>query len=81
MNDGLMEVFLIRMPKDLIALNEIAFNMLNGTLQSSQIDFFSAKTVEVDIQPGTHWTLDGEYEEGADHCSVATIESAISLIR
>lgn len=81
MNDGLMEVFLIRMPKDLIALNEIAINMLNGTLQSSQIDFFSAKTVEVDIQPGTHWTLDGEYEEGADHCSVSTIESAISLIR
>ena len=81
MNDGFMEVFLIRVPKDLIDLNEIAVNMLNGTLHSSQIEFFSAKNVEVDIQPGTHWTLDGEYEEGKDHCEIRTIESAISLIQ
>lgn len=81
MNDGLMEVFLIRMPKDLIAMNEIAINMLNGTLHSSQIEFFSARHIEVDIQPGTHWTLDGEYEEGADHCDIRAIDSAIKLIR
>ena len=81
MNDGLMEVFLIRMPKDLLELNEIGINMLNGTLNASQIEFFSAEHVEVDIQPGTHWTLDGEYEEGADHCEINTIKSAISLIR
>jgi YegS/Rv2252/BmrU family lipid kinase len=81
MNDGLMEVFLVRMPKDLIALNEIAINMLNGTLGSNQIDFFSAGHIEVDIQPGTHWTLDGEFEEGTDHCEIRAVESAIKLIR
>lgn len=81
MNDGLMEVFLIRMPKDPIALSDIAINMLNGSLKSHQIEFFSAKEIEVDIQPGTHWTLDGEYEEGQDHCVITTVESAISLIR
>lgn len=81
MNDGLMEVFLIRMPTDILKLNDIALNMLNGTLHSSQIDFFSAKNIEVDIEPGTHWTLDGEYEEGQDHCVISTVESAISLIR
>ena len=80
MNDGLLEVFLIHMPKDLIDLNEIAFNMLNGTLNSSQIDFFSARQIEVDIQSGTHWTLDGEFEEGADHCEIKAIDSAIRLI-
>ena len=81
MNDGLMEVFLIRMPTDLIQLNEIAFNMLNGTLHSSQIEFYSARNIEVDIEAGTHWTLDGEYEEGNEHCVISTMESAISLIR
>ena len=81
MNDGLMEVFLIRMPKDLIALNDIGINMLNGTLNSSQIEFFPAKNVDVEIEPGTHWTLDGEYEEGSEICRIETIESAISLIR
>lgn len=81
MNDGLVEVLLVRMPRDLIKLNDIAVNMLNGTLHSDQIEFFSAKNIEVDIQSGTHWTLDGEYEEGADHCVITTVESAISLIR
>ncbi len=81
MNDGLMEVLLVKMPRDLIALNEIAVNMLNGTLHSNQIDFFSARNIEVDIEPGTHWTLDGEYEEGRAHCVISTIDSAISLIR
>ena len=81
MNDGLMEVLLVKMPHDLIALNAIAVNMLNGTLHSSQIEFFSAKNIEVDIEPGTHWTLDGEYEEGMDHNTVMTVDSAISLIR
>ncbi|MBQ6389554.1 MAG: YegS/Rv2252/BmrU family lipid kinase [Mogibacterium sp.] len=81
MNDGLMEVFLIRMPKDIIELNDIGVSMLNGTLKSSQIEFFSARTVEVVPDQGTHWTLDGEYEEGSDVCTITTMDSAISLIR
>lgn len=81
MNDGLMEVFLIKMPHDLIALSDISINMLNGTLNSNQIEFFSAKNIEVEVEPGTHWTLDGEFEEGQDHCEIKTMESAISLIR
>lgn len=81
MNDGLMEVLLVRMPKDPIALNDIVVNMLGGTLASSQIEFFSAKDIEVEIDPGTHWTLDGEYEEGRDVCNINTVRSAITLIR
>lgn len=81
MNDGLMEVFLIRMPHDLISLNDIAINMLNGSLKSDQIEFFSARDIIVEVDPGTHWTLDGEYEEGKEICEIKTIDSAISLIR
>ncbi len=81
MNDGLMEVFLVRMPKDMIALNDIAVSMLNGSLKSDQIEFFSVRDVIVEIDPGTHWTLDGEYEEGAELCDIRTMDSAISLIR
>lgn len=81
MNDGQMEVFMIRMPRDPIALNDIAINMLNGSLKSDQIEFFSARTIDVEVNPGTHWTLDGEYEEGSDKCHITTMESAITLIR
>ena len=81
MNDGLMEIFLIRMPNDMLQLNDIAFHMLNGSLNSSHIEFFSARTADVWIDKGTHWTLDGEYEEGSEYCRIDTIDSAISLIR
>lgn len=81
MNDGLMEVLLVRMPKDPIELNSIVVNMLNGTLNTRQIEFFSAKDIRVEIDHGTHWTLDGEYESGEDTNTINTLRSAIRLIK
>jgi len=81
MNDGLMEILLVNMPKDPLALNDIVVNMLDGSLRSDQITFFSAKDIEVEIDSGTHWTLDGEYEQGADICTIQTLRSAIKLIK
>lgn len=81
MNDGLMEVLLVKMPKDLIALNDIAISTLGGSFKSDQIETYSAREVKVEIDEGTHWTLDGEYEAGSGLCEIKTLESAISLIR
>ena len=81
MNDGLMEVMMIRMPKDLIELSEIAASTLGGTFNAPEIEKYSAREIRVEIDEGTHWTLDGEYEEGSTVCEIKTIESAISLIR
>ena len=80
MNDGLMEVLLVKMPKDPLELNNIVVNMINGSLMAAEIDFFSARNISVDIQEGTHWTLDGEYEEGQTHNEINTIRSAINLV-
>ena len=81
MNDGMMEVLLVKMPKDIIDLNDIAISMLGGTFKSSQIESFSAGNVRVEIAEGTHWTLDGEYEAGSSVCTIHTLKSAISLIK
>ncbi|HHW95271.1 MAG TPA: YegS/Rv2252/BmrU family lipid kinase [Mogibacterium sp.] len=81
MNDGLMEVLLVRMPRDPMALSDIVTSMLGGSFRSDQIEFFSAKDIRVEIDTGTHWTLDGEYEEGRDICNITTMRSAISLIK
>lgn len=80
MNDGIMEVLLVRVPKDPIELNSIVVNMLNGTLNTREIEFFSARNIRVEVAEGTHWTLDGEYEPGAEICEIETLRSAISLI-
>ena len=80
MNDGKMEVLLIKMPKDLLEMNDIVAGMLTSNLESMSADFFSAKKINVDIDEGTHWTLDGEYEEGTSHVEIDTLESAIKII-
>ena len=81
MNDGLMEILMIKMPKDIIELNDIAISTLGGTFQSHQIETFSAANVTVEIEEDTHWTLDGEYEKGGNTCEIRTLKSAITLIR
>ncbi len=80
MNDGQMEVLLIKMPRDIIALNDIAISTLGGSFKSNQIESFSARDLRIEIDGNVHWTLDGEYEEGAEICDIHTIESAISLV-
>ena len=81
MNDGLMEVLLIKMPKDLIELSDTTASILNGTFKSHQIEKYSAQRVTFELDEDIHWTLDGEYEKGSGICEIDTIESAISLIK
>ena len=80
-NDGLMEVILIRMPRDLIELSDITASILGGTFNSQQIEKYSARNVTFELDENVHWTLDGEYEKGSGICEINTIKSAISLIR
>ena len=81
MNDGLMEVILIRMPNDLIELSDITASILGGTFKSHQIEKYSAHKVTFELDEDVHWTLDGEYEKGSGICEIDTVGSAISLIR
>ena len=81
MNDGLMEVLLIRTPKDLIELSDTTASILGGTFKSHQIEKYSVRSATFEIEEDTHWTLDGEYEKGNRICEIKTLESAISLIR
>lgn len=81
MNDGLMEVMMVKMPRDILDLSDIATSMLSGNFNSHQIETLSAHEVTVEIESGVHWTLDGEYEEGAELCEIKTIQSAVQLIR
>ena len=81
MNDGLMEVLLIRTPKDLIELSDITASILGGSFKAHEIEKYSARSITFEIDENIHWTLDGEYEKGSGICEIKTLESAISLIR
>lgn len=80
MNDGMMEVLLIEAPSSLLELNEMVRALLGNSLEAPNITFFSARDIKVEIDEGTHWTLDGEYEKGAESIEIHTLQSAIELI-
>jgi diacylglycerol kinase family enzyme len=44
------------------------------------ISLFSTDKLEVTASPEMPWTLDGEYQEGAENIIIENLQSAISII-
>lgn len=80
MNDGMMEVLLIKTPSNIIELNDTVRSLITSTFDASTVKLFSAQNIKVEIDESVHWTLDGEYEKGAGSIEVKTLRSAIRLI-
>lgn len=81
MNDGKLEVLLIKSPKNIIDLTTIVTAITQGNFRDCpMISFFSSKKVEIEADPSMPWTLDGEYQEGQEHIVIEAQKSAIRLI-
>lgn len=78
LDDGLFEVTLIRMPKNILELQEIASSLLLQDDKSDMIISCKAKKVKVVSENEVAWTLDGEY--GGAH-TVAELENRQHAIR
>jgi YegS/Rv2252/BmrU family lipid kinase len=79
-NDGLFEVMLIKMPKNLIDLTKIVVSINTQDYDPETITFFQAS--EVFIYPETEipWTLDGEYAPGSREIHIRNIPNALQLV-
>lgn len=80
MNDGRMEVILVRNPKNIIELHQVTKAILEGTMKADCINFMSASRIRIEIEEGTHWTLDGEFEEGKVNNEINIIKGGINII-
>lgn len=80
MNDGLMEVLLIKSPKNLLDVNSIARSLLANDLDTKDIAFYSAKTVQFEMSSDVPWTLDGEYKEGESDIKIETVRDAVNIL-
>ena len=80
MNDGLMEVLLIKSPKNLLDVNSIARSLLANDLDTKDIAFYSAKTVRFEMSSDIPWTLDGEYKEGESDIKIETVCDAVNIL-
>ncbi len=80
MNDGLLEVILVKFPKNPAELVKLLGDLNVGNYKSNMFDFFSAREIEIKTEDEIDWTLDGEYQKGSDTVVIKNIMSAISLV-
>ncbi|MBE6688294.1 MAG: YegS/Rv2252/BmrU family lipid kinase [Ruminococcaceae bacterium] len=80
LSDGMFELLLIRLPKDLFELNEIVIALSSKKYKTKMITFMSASSITVETQENINWTLDGEYAEGEKIIKVKNLNKAIRII-
>lgn len=80
MNDGLLEVLLIKQPKNPAELMQIIFDINNKNYTGNMFDYFSAKELVIETDDEIDWTIDGEFQRGAEKITIKNIKSAIDLI-
>ncbi len=80
LSDGMFELLLIRLPKDLFELNEIIIALSSKKYKTKMITFVSAKSITVETTENINWTLDGEYAYGEEKIKVENLHRAIKVI-
>jgi len=79
MCDGLFEVVLIKYPKNIADLNKVINGILASDFTSDAFTFIKTSRVEFDMEKIFPWTLDGEFESGANHIEVINHHKAIQI--
>ena len=80
LNDGLLEVLLIKYPKNPVEATQTLFEIQNSRFTSHFFEFFSAKQIKFTTENDVDWTIDGEYQKGLPEVTVKNLQSSFSLI-
>jgi len=81
LNDGLMELLLIRKPKNLIDLANCVIALQNQSYDSDMIVFRKASGFEITAPEDMDWTLDGEHEPGHVQIQVECLHHAVRFLQ
>lgn len=80
MNDGLFEILLIRKPKNPLELSDCVLALTTQDYNTPMLTMASSARVEIEAPEDMDWTLDGERADGAAHCTVENVHSAVNVI-
>ncbi len=80
MNDGLFEILLIRKPKNPLELSDCVLALTTQDYNTPMLTMASSARVEIEAPEDMDWTLDGERADGAAHCTVENLHSAVNVI-
>lgn len=80
LDDGLLEVMLVKEPKDVAEFNEIASFLLGGIKNSSLVLTFKAHNIIIESKESIPWTIDGEYGGSYNRTIIKDKQKAINII-
>lgn len=80
MNDGKLELLLVKMPRNAAELSECVVALTKKKYDTDAITFLSRSDFVVTADPDMEWSLDGEWGSGADHIHIRNRRDAITLI-
>lgn len=80
MQDGKLEILLIRAPHSIAEVAECIQAVQSQRYNCAMITFMSARKVNITADPAMPWTLDGEKEKGHSSVAVENIHLAIDFI-
>jgi len=80
MNDGVLELLLVKMPQNLIEVNECIAAISSQKYDSKMITFKSVSEVTISSSKDTQWTIDGEQGPISEVIDVKNIHNAIKII-
>ena len=81
LSDGMFELLLIKNPKDPLELAELVHYLSTQNFyDTGMITFVNAKEFHIRADKAVSWTLDGEFQEGAEEICIRNLESAIDMV-
>lgn len=80
MGDGLFELLLVNMPKNLIELTETIYVLSTQKYESDKLTFINSGEFKVWASEDMAWSLDGEYQQGCGEIVISNLHHAIDLI-
>lgn len=79
LNDGLFEVLLVKMPMNIVELQNIITSLLNGNMESEYIICVQSSYIKV-CSESMEWTLDGEYGGKCTNAVIVNKRQAIQIL-
>lgn len=80
LDDGMFEVTLIRMPKNIVELNAILGSLTNLIDDTDLIYSFKSDRITFLSEDNVSWTLDGEYGGSLNEVTIRNIRQALEIM-
>lgn len=80
LNDGMLELLLVAMPRTIAELNECIVSLVEQRYDAPNLTFLSSREFAVSASAEMEWTLDGEWCGGVENVTIRNGHNAICLI-